>query len=83
MALKAVKKTSKAEARSQKLAAAMPEVRALCEKHGRPIVMSCVTRIAQYEQIAAKAESLRRQAAALEKKLVPESDAARNSIGST
>jgi hypothetical protein len=76
MTLKAVKKTSKAEMRRQKLADAMPEVRALCEKHGRPIVMSCVTRIAQYEKIAAKAESLRRQAAALEKRLAPENESA-------
>lgn len=74
MALKAIKKTSKADARRQKLAEVMPEVRSLCEKHGRPVVMSCVTRIAQYEKIAAKAESLRRQAAALEKKLAPESE---------
>ena len=74
MALKAVKKTGKAEARRQKLAEAMPEVRALCEKHGRPVVMPCVTRIAQHEKIAAKAESLRRQAAALEKKLAPENE---------
>jgi hypothetical protein len=54
----------------------MPEVRALREKHGRPIVMSCVIRIAQYEKIAAKAESLRRQAAALEKRLEPDNERA-------
>lgn len=75
MTLKAVKKQGKADQRRQKLAAAMPEVRALCEKHGRSVVMSCVTRIAQYEKIAAKAETLRRQAAALEKRLDADKEA--------
>ena len=69
-----IKRVGKAEARKRTLSAAMPEVRALCEKHGRAIVMSCVTRIAQYEKKAAQVERLRQEAAALEKKLLSEND---------
>ena len=74
--LTAVRKGGKAGARRQALAAAMPEVRALCDKHGRSIVMSCVTRIAQYEKKAAQVEQLRQEASALEKKLLSENESA-------
>lgn len=70
--LKAVKKVGKAQARQAALAAAMPEVRALCEKHGRSIVSSCLTRITKYEKKSAEVERLRKEAAALEQKLLSE-----------
>jgi hypothetical protein len=73
MTLKAVNNASKSAARRRSMAAAMPEVQALCKKHGRATVTSCVARIAQHEKITAEVEKLRRQAAVLERRLLTES----------
>lgn len=64
------KKVTKAELRRNALRAAMPEVRALCDKHGRSIVLSCVTRISEYEKKAAEVERMRKEAERLEQKLL-------------
>lgn len=71
--LQAAKRVSKREQHQNAVKAAMPEVRQLCQKHGRSIVRACVSRIDEYEKKSAQVERLRAEAEALEQKLL-ESD---------
>lgn len=70
------KRPSKAQLRRDALRVAMPEVRTLCDKYGRSIVLSCVTRISDYEKKAAEVERLRKEAQRLEQRLLDASEQA-------
>jgi hypothetical protein len=48
---------------------AMPEVKALATKYGRVVIASCLTRLAEAEKGAKKLEAMKREVAALEKRL--------------
>lgn len=69
---KLVSKPNKRQQFQQRVRAAIPEVRALCERHGTSVISSCVTRIAQYDKKMAQVEKLRAEAARLEQKLMAE-----------
>jgi len=69
---KLVSKPNKRQQFQERVRAAMPDVRALCEKHGTSVISSCVTRIAAYDKKLAQVEKLRAEAARLEQKLMAE-----------
>ena len=50
-------------------ARAMPEVKALVKKHGRVAVASCLARLAEAERGAKQLANMKREVAALEKRL--------------
>lgn len=54
---------------SKQRAAAMPEVKALVKKYGRRVVGSCLTRIREAEKANKKLDAMKREVAALEKRL--------------
>lgn len=68
--VRAIRRPSKMDQHRTAIKEAMPEVRALCKKHGRSIVRSCIERIYQFEKKAAQVEKLKAEAEALEKRLL-------------
>ena len=68
--VKPIKRPSKTEQHKEAIKAAMPEVRALCRKHGRSIVRSCIERIYAFEKKSAQVEKLKAEAEELERKLM-------------
>ena len=68
--VKAIKRPSKMELYNEQIKAAMPEVKALCKRHGRSTVRSCLERIYQYEKKAAQVEKLKAEAEELQRKLM-------------
>jgi hypothetical protein len=54
---------------AKRRAAAMPEVKALVKKFGRQVIASCLTRIREAEKGTKKLEAMKREVAALEKRL--------------